>query len=221
MPRKISLVGQRFGKLKVIADAPSYLAPHSGHLYAMSVCLCDCGKTTTVRNSNLRKKPKFLPTRSCGCLQKVSMVIHGYAGTKTHTAWCAMKKRCYCGPNSPLYARYAGRGIKVCDRWRESFANFLEDMGEAPANKTLDRIDNDGDYEPGNCRWADMMTQGGNRSNNKRVTAFGVTGTASEMARRFGVPLKRFYERLKLGWSVEQALTIPKLSVHLASHTAR
>lgn len=126
-------------------------------------CLCKCGKHSIVSVSNLLNGH----TKSCGCLKKINdqNKTHGMTRTKTHTAWANMLQRCE-NPNATQYADYGGRGIKVCKRWK-NFKNFYRDMGEAPKYLTLDRINNDRDYKPSNCRWATYFQQANNRRNNK------------------------------------------------------
>jgi hypothetical protein len=160
-------IGTIFCRLTVIGPAPT---KRSGNL--CSWVRCSCGIKLTVSDSNLRTGN----TRSCGCLQvdaqrvlaREKFTRHGFARMKavmpTWRSWSSMRDRC---TNAMHHAwdRYGGRGIKVCDRWLNSFEAFLEDVGERPGLAfSIDRIDPDGNYEPGNCRWADRVTQGRNRS---------------------------------------------------------
>jgi len=124
---------------------------------------------------------------------------HGMSRTPTYHAWAMMKQRCY-NDKQARSERYMGRGIQVCERWRNSFAAFLEDMGEAPDGMSIDRIDNDGDYCPENCRWATP----------KGITANGETLTLSEWARRVGLSRQALLQRMQTGWTIEEAVTTPK-----------
>lgn len=166
--RPIDMTGQRFGKLLVQRRSPV----NSTQNAAQWLCKCDCGNETTVIGILLRNGR----TRSCGCLhadQMVALVVrgtkHGHATkgiTPTYHTWASMLARCE-NPNNTRYADWGGRGIRVCDRWHD-FRNFLSDMGEKPKAHSIDRINNDGNYEPGNCRWATMREQNRNRRNTKR-----------------------------------------------------
>ncbi|MCY1042702.1 hypothetical protein OV208_15360 [Corallococcus sp. bb12-1] len=118
-----------------------------------------------------------------------------------------MLTRC-TNSNYPGFDKYGGRGITVCERWT-SFENFLADMGERPTGMTLDRIDNNGSYAPGNCRWATLKQQSRNKRSSRNVTIDGVTLTVAGWCERLGVKRATVYDRLKLGWSIERALTIP------------
>lgn len=122
-------------------------------------CRCICGAEKDVRRDHLRNGA----STSCGCAYPPRNTQHGMNGTPTYRSWAAMKQRCSDDPTRHHYPYYAARGITVCERWRNSFENFLADMGERPEGMTLDRIDVNGHYQPGNCRWADMKTQRANR----------------------------------------------------------
>lgn len=156
----MDLVGKRFGGLIVVAKAPSRARGS-----VVWKCQCECGKRLEVYERNLRGGR----SKSCGCARKYfkgrkSFAFkHGRIFTKEYYAWDNMKKRCYVRKH-PKYSYYGARGIKVCSRWRKSFKNFYADMGPKPRpSLTLDRRNNDGDYEPENCRWATMKQQARNR----------------------------------------------------------
>jgi len=123
-----------------------------------------------------------------------------------------MRQRCF-NPNDPRYRYYGGDGITICERWN-SFSNFLADMGPKPSPElTLDRIDNDGDYEPGNCRWATSRQQNRNRRDNRRITYQGESLTLPEWAERMSVHVDQIRCRLRRGWSIERTLTAPPVSL--------
>ena len=196
MSRKgLELVGRRFGRLVVVAQVPSA----GGH--RRWLCKCDCGNTKEANSNTLNAGD----AQSCGCLHTESVrrngqknKRHGMTGTPTHNSWLAMIKRVDRDP------RYAG--ITVCDRWR-TFENFLADMGVCPAGMSIDREDNDGNYEPGNCRWATALTQTNNRSITKRLTIDGVTKTYKEWADEYGIHYDTLAYRIKNGWDAKVALT--------------
>ena len=157
MPRRrtfIDLKGRRFGNLLVMGDSGK--SDCGGGV--MWRCRCDCGKIRIIRSTSLR----LSGTRSCGSCSKIT---HGASRTLLYFIWQGIRRRCL-DPMDSKYADYGGRGITVCARWagRDSFPNFMRDIPPRPSSKhTLDRINNDGNYEPGNVRWATKKQQANNR----------------------------------------------------------
>lgn len=134
---------------------------------------------------------------------------HGMHKTPEHLAWAHMKDRCR-NPNSQRYDRYGGRGIKVCRRWQESFLAFYEDMGPRPSPRhSLERLDNDGDYEPGNVIWALPEAQNSNKSTNHIIEHDGLSLTLTQWSKRLGIHKRTLLYRLQSGWTVIDALTTP------------
>jgi hypothetical protein len=163
MPPIKDLTGKKFGRLSVI----KFMGISSTH-NAVWLCRCDCGQIKEVLSVSLVHGN----TRSCGCLYREAMVKNGYRNlhhgharsgfrTREYKTWVSMKMRCL-NQKDPAYKRYGGRGIRICERWL-IFENFLEDMGERPEGLTLDRKNNNGDYEPGNCKWSTCVEQNNNR----------------------------------------------------------
>lgn len=175
----------------------------------MWLCVCDCGNEIVTRRGSLVGGQ----TNSCGCIRRelarAKGVTHGHSKKREHLAWRTMLDRCY-NPTEVGFHNYGGRGIGVCKRWRDSFEAFLADVGPRPSPAhSLDRIDNDGHYEPGNVRWATRVQQGRNRSTNRHLTLHGVTMAVCEWAERVGISREAIHNRLADGWSVERTLTTP------------
>lgn len=197
-------VGQVYGRLTVVAERPERHGANGGRIFE---CRCECGNAKSVPAGQLRN----LHTRSCGCARRERgrrmLTTHGKHESPEWVAWSAMRQRCR-DPMHHAWRHYGGRGIAVCDAWADSFAAFLADMGARPtAQHSLDRIDVNGNYEPGNCRWATWTEQGNNRRTNHRLTAHGETMTISEWSRRSGLSKSTIGERLKRGWTAERAVS--------------
>jgi len=204
----IDLTGQRFGRLAVTGRAPS----RGGDTYWY--CACDCGTTMkVVRGKDLRKGA----VQSCRCLFKELLsarsTTHGQSRrghrSPEYTSWAAMIQRC-TNESADDFRNYGGRGIGVCERWR-SFEPFLADMGRRPSpHHSIDRIDNAGNYEPSNCRWATMREQALNRRNNRDVEVDGVRMPIKSWCEATGITRSALSQRIgKLGWSPRRAVTQP------------
>jgi hypothetical protein len=203
-----SFTPETFGRLTTIG--PKFVLSNK-QSRAYQVCQCDCGKHVVCQADCLRNGN----TQSCGCLQKerTSAVntTHGLSRTPEHKRWKGMIGRCH-NPNQSNYSCYGGRGIKVCERWLgpNGYQNFLADMGRRPSDKhSIDRIDVNGDYCPENCRWATRTQQNNNTRRNIVLTHAGRSMTMAEWSREVGMPPTMIKQRLKRGWSVEEALTTP------------
>lgn len=169
-------------------------------------CVCRCGNRRDVRATLLIGRK----TKSCGCLARESTSTrnrkHGKGSTPEAAIWRAMIARCH-NPKSTAYHWYGTRGICVCQRWRDSFENFLEDIGPFPTGMDLDRINNDGDYEPSNCRFVPTKVNCRNRRNNRLIAMGGETKTMAEWAEITGINAGTLWKRLRSGWSPEKTLT--------------
>lgn len=200
------LTGEMYGRLTVIERAGRV-----GKEIAW-LCACTCGSRRIVSGHSMKRGL----TKSCGCLVREKSAArvaskngnfrHGLSKSGEYGVWNQMIQRC-TNPNVRSYRLYGARGIFVCQRWLESFNNFLADMGPrtSPAH-TLERSDNSGNYEPGNCRWATKEEQGQNKRNNRLVTAYGETKCVTEWARVLRIAPNTIYARLAKGLSAEQAL---------------
>lgn len=210
MPKLIDLSGQRFGRLTVIGRA--------GHNSCGKVtwhCKCDCGNVIDTVTQTLKSGV----TQSCGCLQREkaskTATKHGGKHERLYKVWLQMKNRCN-NPNARGWMSYGGRGIRVCKEWQDSYesfrawalANEYDETGER-GKCTIDRIDVNGNYEPGNCRWITIQEQQNNRRSNRRITFNGETHNLKEWEKLTGIKRQNIWERLELGWPVERALTEP------------
>jgi hypothetical protein len=200
MGKPMDITGQRFTHL--VALHKDGLTAHRKVLWA---CQCDCGQRISVIGAHLKNGN----TKSCGCKKSgwisEAKFKHGRnpSNDPTYMSWSAMIWR--CGHKK----RYLERGTKVCPRWASDFSAFLQDMGERPAGTTLDRINNEGHYEPGNCRWAVPAVQSRNTKRNRWFAYAGETLTLTDWATRFGLAPLVVYKRLKRGWDLERALNTP------------
>lgn len=164
--------------------------------------VCHCGATFSARMSNIL----YGTTRSCGCARK----RHGHAvkrNSHEYHSWQSMKQRC-TNPNTDGYHRYGGRGIKVCSEWMDSFEAFLSDMGARPDGTSLERINSDDGYHPGNCKWASSEEQSRNRCDNRIIEAFGDLMTLTDAAKKYNISRGCLTARLRK-MNAEDALTIP------------
>lgn len=180
---------------------------------------CSCGATKDALASNVVRGL----TQSCGCLRreatKIRATTHGHTAggraSSTFKAWSHAKARC-TNPADKSFPDYGGRGIRMTPRWREDFNAFLADMGECPSGMTLDRIDPNGDYEPGNCRWADRLTQGRNRRCVRVFDLYGKASTLTEACAEHGVDYQQAYH-----WVVRRGWTLAATVEYLKSKPAR
>lgn len=205
--------GDRFGRWTALekTESRTYL---SGTIIHLHECRCDCGTIQMVGSYKLRTGH----SKSCGCLQSEittrRSTKHGFSPKirdrpRIYGVWCNMINRC-TNPNVRQYDDYGGRGITVCERWLNSFENFLEDMGEPPPGMTIDRLDNHKGYFKENCAWRTPLHQARNRRSSVVITFDGLTMTLVEWAEYLGVSYRMLRGRREQGWSVERMLTEPK-----------
>lgn len=196
--RLIDRIGERYDRLIVIGRAPNKSATDTN---ARWICRCDCGRQTVVYGQDLQRGK----VRSCGCWNAEKRVKHGMSRTITYRTWKAMLQRCE-NPDNESYCNYGGRGIYVSEEWH-SFEAFYADMGDKPPKMSLERIDNNGPYSKGNCKWATMKQQLNNRRINRSITAFGRTQTISQWAEETGLKWHTIRDRIdRHKWPVEKAL---------------
>lgn len=188
------ITGHRFGMLTV--SGIDHLGVNGCQFW---LCHCDCGNTTILAHASLTNKGP----RSCGCIRHK----HGLSRTRTYEVWRGMVDRC-CNSKSKHFPNYGGRGITICDRWKR-FLPFFEDMGIAPDDLEIERVDNDGNYCKENCRWATRQEQMQNTRQSRLITFQGKTQCLRSWSRETGISFRALHGRLSRGWSVADTLTIP------------
>ena len=193
----IDLTGQEFCLWTVLG-----LAEVRKGYGAFWLCRCQCGTERIILGKCLRRGS----TKTCGC--RPAGLKHGLYRTRSHMCWTNMLQRC-TNPVCPTWKNYGARGITVCKRWL-TFENFYADMGNPPTAKhSIDRIDNNGNYEPANCHWATKQEQCNNSRQNHLLTFQGRTQTLTQWAKETGLGIDRLRSRIRNSWSAERALTQP------------
>lgn len=205
MSKLIDRTGKKYGKLTVIRRVEN--APGGVTRWE---CLCECGNLTIVRANNLNSGA----VKSCGCLLKTapqSRATHNMSNTRLYREWASIKARCYYKSQAG-YKSYGARGIKMCDEWLNSFEAFADwSLSNGYSDDmTIERIDNDKDYMPNNCKWISLSEQANNRRSNIKITHNGETHNLSEWCKIYGIDYKLAHNRIyKLGWSFERVISEP------------
>lgn len=206
-PKAIDLTGMTFDCWTVLGYSHKHKYGHSTVLHWFVECKCGTRKVLSVTAL------KWGNSTSCGCMRpqliSASRTTHGDTGSPEYLTWKSMLERC-SSDNFVGRKYYIDKGIKVCDRWITSYANFLFDMGRKPSVKhSIDRIDGSKDYSPDNCRWADSKTQCRNRSSSRMITYQGRTLCVTEWAEVFKMSVHAIRGRVRAGWSLEDTFTAP------------
>lgn len=192
------MIGKKYSMLTIVE-----FIKHESGKHAYYKCICECGKSSIVDIQKLKSGR----TKSCGCYvtKKINEYNykHGMCKTKIYKTWKGIISRC----NDEKNSKYGGRGIKVCERWK-TFLNFYKDMGDVPFGMTIERINNDGNYEKSNCKWANMQEQANNRRCNHKITFNGKTLTMQQWVRETGINQGTLSQRInKMNWNIDRALT--------------
>lgn len=202
--------GHRYARLVAICEQPSVRGGGLGRMRKMWSFRCDCGLEIVAQLENVRCGN----TRSCGCLQMEAMSrtgkasrTHGMSRTGVYGIWGGIIDRC-TNPTSKDYPNYGGRGIQVCERWRQP-ENFIADMGDRPPGAQIERKDNSGPYSPENCIWASHKTQSRNRRSTHYVTLNGRVMSLAEACELVGTSYSAVKERLRIGWDEHRAIWTP------------
>jgi hypothetical protein len=193
-------IGDRHGRLTLLEFIP-------GGKHPKVRCRCDCGTEKVIQRDNLGR------THSCGCIKREMLqakATHGMSQSPEFRIWADMRQRCQ-NPSNYRFPEWGGRGVTVCGRWDASFSAFYADMGQRPSSRhSIDRIDNNGHYEPTNCRWATAKQQRENQRRTKMYTFNGMTGTLKDLARHAGIRYSAVHQRVtKMQWPLDKALTKP------------
>lgn len=202
--KALDLKGKKFNNLTVLEKTKN-----KGEKVLWK-CQCACGKITFVTTCNLRGDK----VKSCGCLKNQNLISrntkHNQRHTKLYEVWKSIKQRCL-NPNNRYFKNYGGRGITICKEWKDDFINFYNWSIENgyKENLTIDRIDNNGNYDPSNCRWTNRYIQANNTRNNHYIFFNNENLTISQWAKKLNISYHTLFLRLKNGWSIEKALTTP------------
>lgn len=189
--------GDRVGALVLLAEDGRSADGHK-----VWICVCDCGKECRKQSGALRNTNRLKKVSSCGCIgaeiQRLKSTTHGMRGTSEYRSWQAAKRRCLV-QNDKDYPKYGGRGIMICDEWANSFEAFYEHMGPRPKGTTLERKNTNGNYEPGNCKWANAVEQARNRRKSIHIEWKGEIRHLSIVAEDLGITYGAAFQRLKRG----------------------
>jgi hypothetical protein len=204
MPPLINIIGKKFGRWTIISRVENNSTGHPQYL-----CRCDCG-VEAIRTPGRLKSGN---SKSCRCLQKellsISKAVHGMSGTKVHSTWMQMIKRCI-DPKNTRYSDYGGRGINVCDQWMGDFISFYKYVGDPPTPKhTLDRIDNNKGYIPGNVKWSTNKEQSNNKRTNHIIEFNGHRKTIAQWRDATGISYSALWYRIRAEWPIDKMLTVP------------
>jgi len=210
------ITGRVYNFLTVLGYAGKTEGSNPRHSWYMK---CVCGVVKRIPAGNFKSGN----CKSCGCMHYILIGngkrTHGMTSTAEFRAWTSMKSRCL-SPSNKFFAHYGGRGIKVCNRWLESFENFYEDMGPRPSSDhSIDRINNHGNYEPGNCRWTTRTVQQRNTRRSKPLVANGKSQCLADWASESGIHRCAIAARIRAGWSIEDAVNTPVRSTIQPSQT--
>lgn len=200
-------IGKKFGRLTIIEDAEDGISPSGTH-YRIVKFKCECGNIGFARLSDIKKGN----TTSCGCYKDEFFTKHGFDKKtskykRIYNIYLYIKKRCY-NRNCKSYNNYGGRGIIMCKDWFDNFLSFSTwslNNGYSD-NLTIDRINNNGIYEPNNCRWVDMKTQANNKRNNVHITKDGITMNLTQWCHKLGLNYGTYKSRRRAGWNIDKSL---------------